>query len=44
MNEQDIYPNYPYFLYATDILSSIKNQFFQKKRQAIHFTEQDDSE
>lgn len=39
MNEQDIYPNYPYFLYATDTLSSIKDQFFRQKRQAIGFTE-----
>ena len=39
MNEQDIYPNYPYFLYATDTLSSIKDQFFRQKRQAIDFTE-----
>lgn len=40
MNEQDIYPNYPYFLYATDTLSSIKDQFFRQKRQAIDFAEQ----
>ena len=39
MNEQDIYPNYPYFLYATDTLSSIKDQFFRQKQQAIDFTE-----
>lgn len=39
MNEQDIYPNYPYFLYATDTLSSIKDQFFRQKRQAIDFAE-----
>ncbi len=37
MNEQK---NYPYFLYATDILSSVKDQFFYQKRQAIAFAEQ----
>lgn len=40
MNEQDIYPSRPYFLYATDTLSNIKDQFFLQKRQAIAFTEQ----
>lgn len=40
MNEQDIYPSRPYFLYATDTLSNIKDQFFLQKRQAIDFTEQ----
>ena len=37
MNKQR---NYPYFFYATDILSNIKEQFFRQKRQAIEFAEQ----
>ena len=37
MNEQK---KYPYFLYTTDILSSIKEQFFRQKQRAIDFAEQ----
>lgn len=37
MNKQD---HHPYFLFTTDVLSRIKDQFFRQKRQAITFTEQ----
>lgn len=37
MNKQNIYP---YFLFATDILSGIKEQFIRQKHQAIAFAEQ----
>ncbi|MCI9546971.1 MAG: hypothetical protein HFH60_09850 [Lachnospiraceae bacterium] len=37
MNKQN---NYPYFLFATDILSGVKDRFSQQKNQAVAFAEQ----
>ena len=37
MNKQE---NHPYFLFTTDALSEIKEQFFCQKRQDIAFAEQ----